>query len=278
MDFMSSKGIEYLMVIGYLLLFIPFWMVIERRARPARVAVPAWVVDPVAAIRGWFAVPDGLSYHRGHTWAAPVPGVPGRFRVGVDDFAQRLLGRPDVVELPLLGSRLAEGETGFRFTLDGRPIDLLSPLAGKVVAHNADVVADPARLCADPYGGGWLCEVEVPREAARATLKQPLAGAPGAQLDGADRGGAVRPAVGAAGAGAPGRWRAGPRLRPRAVPRPLAGDRRRAPPHRPAGDGGPGTRSLLGPLPVAAAPAQGWAPPGADSIARSAPALPCGGF
>ena len=174
MDFMASKGIEYLMVIGYLLLLIPFWLLVERKARPMRAAVPAWVIDPVAAIRGWFAVPDGPSYHRGHTWAAPVAGSPGRFRVGVDDFAQRLLGRPDAVELPRLGSRLAEGETGFRLTLDGRPVELLSPVAGKVVAHNQDVVGDPAKLCADPYGSGWLYEVEVPPPAASATLKNLL--------------------------------------------------------------------------------------------------------
>lgn len=174
MDFMASKGIEYLMVIGYLLLFIPFWLMVERRARPARAAVPAWVADPVAAIRGWFTVPDGPSYHRGHTWAMPVPGVPGRFRVGIDDFAQRLLGRPDVVELPLVGSRLSEGETGFRLSLDGRPVDLLSPVTGKVVALNQDVVGDPARLCADPYVSGWLYEVEVPQAEAGATLKNLL--------------------------------------------------------------------------------------------------------
>lgn len=173
MDFMATKGIEYLMVIGYLLLFIPFWLLLERRARPAMATVPVWAGDPVAAMRGWFAVPDGPSYHRGHTWAAPVAA--GRYRVGVDDFARRLLGTPDELDLPPVGARLAEGETGFRFRLDGRSIDLLSPVAGRVVALNRDVLADPGRVTDDPYGDGWLFEVEAPPSTLRNLLPARLA-------------------------------------------------------------------------------------------------------
>jgi glycine cleavage system H lipoate-binding protein len=93
---------------------------------------------------------------------APALGGNTRFRVGVDDFAQRLLGRPDGFELPRVGARLKEGEAGFRFRVDGQTVDLLSPVAGKVVALNNDVLADPGRVSADPYGGGWLFEVEAP--------------------------------------------------------------------------------------------------------------------
>jgi glycine cleavage system H protein len=118
------------------------------------------VADPVAAIRGWFAVPDGPSYHRGHTWAAPIAA--GRFRFGVDDFVQRLLGRPDALELPAVGARLAEGEPGFPFRFGGRTVDLLSPVAGRVVALNRDILTDPGQVSNDPYGAGWLFEVEAP--------------------------------------------------------------------------------------------------------------------
>jgi glycine cleavage system H lipoate-binding protein len=173
MDFMASKGIEYLMVIGYLALSIPFWLLLERWTRPAGAPVPAWIGDPVAAMRGWFAVPDGPSYHRGHTWAAAVAA--GRFRVGVDDFARRLLGTPDELDLPPVGARLAEGETGFRFRLDGRSVDLLSPVGGRVVALNRDAMADPGRVTDDPYGAGWLLEVEAPPSTLRNLLPARLA-------------------------------------------------------------------------------------------------------
>jgi glycine cleavage system H lipoate-binding protein len=106
---------------------------------------------------------------------APALGGGTRFRVGVDDFAQRLLGRPDGLELPRVGARLKEGEAGFRFRLDGQTVDLLSPVAGKVVALNHDVLADPGRVGADPYGGGWLFEVEAPSAALRNLLPARLA-------------------------------------------------------------------------------------------------------
>lgn len=148
MDFIASNGIEYLMVIGYLALSIPFWLLLERWTRPARTAAPVWIGDPVGGERSWFAVPDGPSYHRGHTWAPPVGA--GRYRVAVDDFARRSSAHPYELDLPAVGARLAEGEPGFRFRLDGRSVDLLSPVAGRVVALNGDVLADPGRVSDDP--------------------------------------------------------------------------------------------------------------------------------
>jgi glycine cleavage system H lipoate-binding protein len=170
MDFLATKGIEYLMVIGYLLALIPFWWAVAGwRRRPA---AEVTVGDAISAVRGWFAVPDGFSYHRGHTWARPVGD--GRYRVGVDDFAQRLLGTPDGIETPSPGERLQQGEAGLRLVVEGRPVDLLSPLSGEVVAVNPRLQGDPALLTADPYGDGWLMEVEADEEkAAQANLLPP---------------------------------------------------------------------------------------------------------
>lgn len=162
MDFLATKGIEYLMVIAYLALLIPFWMlVVDRpRRRPATVAATVPNVGSPGIVRSWFAVPDGPVYHRGHTWARPVGD--GVFRVGVDDFAQRLLGVPSALGLPAEGSRLTEGEPGFRFHHDGRHVELLSPVGGEVVGINRRALDEPDVVCNDPYGDGWLMEVKVP--------------------------------------------------------------------------------------------------------------------
>lgn len=164
MDFLATKGIEYLLVIGYLLLLIPFWMLLTGRPRRAPALAAVRAMDPLSAVRGWFSVPDGLAYHRGHTWARPVRD--GVYRVGLDDFARRLLGPPDGVELPTAGARLEAGGRGFRLRLGDESIDLLSPLGGEVVRVNRAIETDPSRLCNDPYGDGWLCEVRIPGGAA----------------------------------------------------------------------------------------------------------------
>ncbi len=163
MDFLPTKGIEYLMVIGYLLLLIPAWWLMRRGAsqRPAAAVAPARHPSPAAGLRGWFRVPEGVLFHPGHTWAVPEAGH--TLRVGVDDFAQLLVGPPDSVRLPAAGSALEIGERGWSFVADGRSVDLLSPVAGEVVEVNRDVVGDPSLVSRDPYGKGWLLKVKPAR-------------------------------------------------------------------------------------------------------------------
>lgn len=163
MEFMATKGIEYLMAIGYLLLLIPFWRMIAREPGGRLARGLARAAAPIAAMRSWFALPAGLFFHRGHTWAAPDGD--SVFRVGLDDFAQRLVGRADAVELPAAGARVEAGAVGMTLRAGGRAVKLLSPVGGEVVATNPAVARDAGLLCDDPYGEGWLMKVKVPRAA-----------------------------------------------------------------------------------------------------------------
>lgn len=164
MEFMATKGIEYLLAIGYLLFLIPFWWLVGREGGRRAGSGLARALAPAQAMRSWFALPEGLHFHRGHTWA--VPEKEGVFRVGIDDFAQRLVGRADAVELPPAGSMVEPGTPGLKLRFDGQAVRVLSPLAGEVVETNPEVERDPRVLCDDPYGKGWLMKVRVPRPAA----------------------------------------------------------------------------------------------------------------
>jgi glycine cleavage system H protein len=159
MDFLPTKGIEYLLAIGYLLLLVPFWyfFVAKKGAQPA-LATAAAGRDP-----GWFRVPSGYHFHRGHTWAQPEEG--GLLRVGMDDFARLLLGRPQAFMLPAVGSRLEQGEKGWSVKVGGYEVPLLSPVNGEVAEINAEAVANPDLLQNDPYGRGWLLKISTPRQA-----------------------------------------------------------------------------------------------------------------
>jgi len=172
MDFMSTKGIEYLLCIGYLLLLIPFWMAVFPPKKRQRRAPVAARISPVAAMRSWFQVPEGFAFHPGHTWVVPEGG--GVFRVGVDDFAQRLVGVPEHLMLPNVGSVVEPGETAFRLGIDGKTVGVVSPVRGEVLETNSVAKQRPATVCDDPYGDGWLMRVKVPR--AKAALKGLLSG------------------------------------------------------------------------------------------------------
>jgi len=154
MDFLSTKGIEYLLSLSYLLLLIPFWWLLQR-ATSKRLPVEAMAVPENRY--GWFTVPDGLHFHRGHAWVKPEEG--GLFRVGIDDFARRLLGRPTAVHLPQAGDQLRQGETGWSLEVDGHDIDMLSPLPGEVAEINQDALRSPELVSDDPFGDGWLLKV-----------------------------------------------------------------------------------------------------------------------
>ena len=157
-DIFATKGIEYLMVIGFLMMLVVFWRVLSRT--PQAVAAPAHGSSPTGP-QAWFDIAEGLFYHQGHTWAAPEED--GVVRVGLDDFAQKLVGVPQRIHVPLVGSRVEQGEKGVKLSVDTKSIDLLSPVGGEVLAINEEVLRSPQLINEDPYGKGWLFKVRVPR-------------------------------------------------------------------------------------------------------------------
>ena len=101
-----------------------------------------------------FRMPEGLFYHPGHTWAHLTPA--GDALVGLDDFAQGVIGTIDRIELPEPGARIRQGETAFTVIQNRKRIDFVSPVSGTVDSVNDNVNAEIVRLKEDPYGSGWL--------------------------------------------------------------------------------------------------------------------------
>lgn len=170
MDPFPTKGIEYLLVIGYLAIFVPFaWFL----SRIGRVRADGRATEPVVPGQGerpWFALPEGFHFHPGHTWALPLGD--NVFKVGMDDFAHRLIGAATAFRLPEPGQRLQQGETGWQVRVNGDAVDLLSPVQGEVVEVNQEALRTPSSAGDDPYGDGWLMKVRVP--SSRATIRNLL--------------------------------------------------------------------------------------------------------
>jgi glycine cleavage system H lipoate-binding protein len=160
-DIFATKGIEYIIVMVFLGGFIYF-----SRYLSHRVTVPAEASVRPRSFVDYFRVPDGYLFHQGHTWFRKE----GRevVTVGLDDFAQRLLGRIDEVELPHAGARVSQGEKGWTLTVDSRIIPMISPVDGEVVAVNAAALRNPKVVNDDPYGSGWLLKVKATKLSANA--------------------------------------------------------------------------------------------------------------
>ena len=105
-------------------------------------------------------LPSDLRYSADHLWVRPDSNN-NLARVGITDFAQGSLGDVVGVTLPGLGQTVTRGQACGEIESTKALSDLISPLDGKVHIRN-DVLTDtPELVNTDPYGQGWMFEVEV---------------------------------------------------------------------------------------------------------------------
>lgn len=112
-------------------------------------------------------VPADLKYTKEHEWARPR----GReVTVGITDHAQSELGDIVFLELPAEGAAVAAGKT-FGVVESVKAVsDLYSPVTGKVLRVNSDLLDAPEKVNQDPYGDGWMLVVEAADESSLASL------------------------------------------------------------------------------------------------------------
>ena len=102
-------------------------------------------------------IPNDLFYTIEHEW---VRLKNNRATVGVTDFAQGQLGDVVFVELPVEGTELAK-ESTFGVVESVKTVsDIYAPVTGKVVAVNKNLESQPELVNSDPYGQGWMIEIE----------------------------------------------------------------------------------------------------------------------
>lgn len=114
-------------------------------------------------------IPADLRYTPEHEWVR-VTGD-GTVRVGITDFAQSSLGDVVYVQLPEVGSEVTAGESFGEVESTKSVSDLYAPVTAKVIAVNGDLESDPQLVNSDPYGQGWLLELQADGD----TLEQGLA-------------------------------------------------------------------------------------------------------
>lgn len=102
-------------------------------------------------------IPEDLLYTKEHEWLR-MEG--NRGRVGITDYAQHSLGDIVFVELPPIGKEFKAGEAFGVVESVKSASDIYMPISGKVVAVNEEVVNSPQIINQDPYGKGWMIEIE----------------------------------------------------------------------------------------------------------------------
>jgi glycine cleavage system H protein len=113
-------------------------------------------------------VPDELSYTAEHEWVRAGDGT--TVRVGVTDYAQQALGDVVYVSLPEVGAQVSAGTAIGEIESTKSVSDLYAPLSGTVVARNDELDSSPELINSDPYGAGWIVEIDVGDAADRSSL------------------------------------------------------------------------------------------------------------
>jgi len=109
---------------------------------------------------GGFSVPEKLRYHPGHTWA--LGESPTLVRIGMDEFASKLIGKLERIALPQRGKWIRQGQKIWTLYRNGAAVDMVSPIEGSIVDINEAAINDPEVARKDPYGEGWLVTVQSP--------------------------------------------------------------------------------------------------------------------
>lgn len=102
--------------------------------------------------------PEHLRYTKEHEWVA-VDGT--RARVGITDYAQDALGDIVYVQLPEVGTTVAATTVCAEVESTKSVSDIYAPVSGSIAEVNAALADEPERINDDPYGEGWMFEIEM---------------------------------------------------------------------------------------------------------------------
>ena len=129
---------------------------IERQMKPAvRLITPS---TKASDSPHEFNVPAGFFVSQNHTWVNIE--MNGTARVGLDDFARKIVGKIDKVDLPKPGQEIKKGELLFSIRKNSQTIDISSPISGTISLINTEHVEHPEWIGSKPFELSWMCCIE----------------------------------------------------------------------------------------------------------------------
>jgi len=104
-------------------------------------------------------IPDDLQYTKEHEWVSQTST--NVYRMGITDYAQGALGDIVYVQLPKVGESVTADKVCGEVESTKSVSEIFAPVSGKIVAVNDSLGQAPENINSEPYGSGWLAEIEV---------------------------------------------------------------------------------------------------------------------
>lgn len=105
-----------------------------------------------------FAIPGGVFISTGHCWASLEQE--GAVKIGIDDFAKKLIGKIDSLEMPNLGMDIKAGQPLFTVKQGSKSITFNAPVSGKITRINTLLTNNLEALDINPYDTNWICIID----------------------------------------------------------------------------------------------------------------------
>ena len=117
-------------------------------------------------------VPENLRYTKEHEWIAELSST--KFRIGITDYAQSALGDIVYIQLPKIGADVKANSVCGEVESTKSVSEIYAPISGNVVSVNINLDSKPETINSDPYGEGWIVEIEISSTKLEETLLSAL--------------------------------------------------------------------------------------------------------
>ncbi len=150
----ETKGIEYLAIIAFFAILIPFWIILNKKVNvKKRVEKIISTLSP-ANLR----IPQGVFFSKNHTWTHLEKS--GSAKVGLDDLLMRITGEVSLTENAKPGDIIQKGQLLAGIGHDGKQLQIYSPISGIILATNPLLSEEPSALNEDPFRTGWIYQIK----------------------------------------------------------------------------------------------------------------------
>lgn len=150
----ETKGIEYLAIIAFFMILIPFWLILNKKVR-ARKRVQHIMGTLTTGI---LTIPQGLYFSRNHTWTHLERS--GSAKVGLDDLLAHITGEVIVINRAKPGDMIKKGDLLAEIDHNGKHLQIISPISGQVESTNTLLAEQPEVLNEDPFRKGWIYQIK----------------------------------------------------------------------------------------------------------------------
>jgi len=153
----DTKGIEYLIIIGFLLLIIPFWIFINKPLK-----LREKMREALGALsENILKIPQGLFYSKNHTWTHLEKS--GFAKVGLDDLLLHITGNVEIADFKNSGEKISKGDVIAEIHQNGKRLKITSPISGEIQSINTTLKENSSVINEDPYGKGWVYKIKPDR-------------------------------------------------------------------------------------------------------------------